>query len=97
MLSDLTKRISTDYGVLIKDSGIALRGTFLIDAQGIIRQKSINDLPVGRSVDETLRLIKAIQFFDVNGEVCPANWDPVKNKDTIIPNVEKSKAYFNKQ
>lgn len=68
MLSDLTKQISTDYDVLLKDAGVALRGLFIIDPNGIIRQKTINDLPVGRSIDETLRLLKAFQFFDKHGE-----------------------------
>lgn len=97
MLSDLTKKIATDYDVLIKDAGIALRGTFIIDPKGTIRQKSINDLPIGRSVDETLRLIKAVQFFEAHGEVCPANWDPEHNSDTIKPSVDASKEYFKKQ
>lgn len=93
----MTKQISCDYDVLLKDAGIALRGTYIIDPEGIIRQKTINDLPVGRSIDETLRLLTAIQFYEANGEVCPANWDPVKNKDTIKPNVVGSKDYFKKQ
>ena len=68
LLADLTKQISIDYDVLIKDAGIALRGLFIIDKEGVIRQKTINDLPVGRSVDETLRLIKAFQFVEKHGE-----------------------------
>lgn len=76
LLSDKNHSISKDYGVLIEEDGIALRGLFLIDPNGIIRQITINDLPVGRSVDETLRLIDAFQFTDKYGEVCPANWNP---------------------
>ncbi len=68
MLSDLTKQISKDYDVLIENAGISLRGTFIIDKNGIIRQKTVNDLPIGRSIDETLRLIKALQFFENHGE-----------------------------
>lgn len=68
LLADLTKKISTDYDVLIKEEGIALRGLYIIDPNGVIRQKTINDLPVGRSVDETLRLIEAIQHFEKHGE-----------------------------
>lgn len=64
----MTKQISKDYDVLIDGAGIALRGTFIIDKNGIIRQKTVNDLPIGRSVDETLRLIKALQFFENHGE-----------------------------
>lgn len=68
LLSDITKQISTDYDVLIKEEGIALRGLYIIDPNGVIRQKTVNDLPVGRSVDETLRLIQAIQHFEEHGE-----------------------------
>jgi len=76
IIADITKRISRDYGVLLEDQGIALRGLFIIDPEGILRQLSVNDLPVGRSVDETLRLVQAFQFHAKNGEVCPANWKP---------------------
>lgn len=68
LLSDLTKQISAEYGVLLEKEGIALRGLFIIDPNGIVRQITINDLPVGRSVDETLRLIKAFQFVEKHGE-----------------------------
>lgn len=68
LLADITKKISVDYDVLIKEQGIALRGLFIIDPNGVIRQKTVNDLPVGRSVDETLRLIQAIQHFEKHGE-----------------------------
>lgn len=67
ILSDLTKKISTDYNVLL-DGGISLRGSFLIDPKGVLRHVTINDLPVGRSVDEALRVIKAFQFYEKNGE-----------------------------
>lgn len=93
ILADLSKRISKDYGVLLKDVGISLRGLFIIDPKGIIRQITINDLPVGRSVDETLRLIQAFQFVDEHGEVCPAGWSP--GADTIKPS--DSLEYFEKQ
>jgi alkyl hydroperoxide reductase subunit AhpC len=77
MLSDITKQISRNYGVLIEDgedAGVAFRATFIIDGAGILRHKSISDLPVGRNVDETLRLVKAFQHTDIHGEVCPASW-----------------------
>lgn len=96
LLADLTKKIAADYGVLLEGAGIALRGLFIIDGNGTLRQITVNDLPVGRSVDETLRLIKAFQFVEKHGEVCPANWDPKKNADTIKPDVKGSKDYFNK-
>lgn len=77
LLSDLTKQISKDYDVLIEGAGIALRGTYIIDKNGIIRQKTVNDLPIGRSIDETLRLIKALQFFESHGEGL-LNWIRLK-------------------
>ncbi|KAI0698020.1 peroxiredoxin [Cytidiella melzeri] len=74
LIADRNQKISRDYGVLIEEEGIALRGLFIIDPKGILRQITVNDLPVGRSVDETIRLIKAFQFVEEHGEVCPANW-----------------------
>ncbi|XP_078736038.1 peroxiredoxin-4 isoform X2 [Lampetra fluviatilis] len=83
LLSDLTHQISKDYGVYLEDHGHTLRGLFIIDAKGILRQITMNDLPVGRSVDETLRLVQAFQYTDTHGEVCPAGWKP--GADTINP------------
>jgi len=94
LVSDFNKQISRDYGVLIEEAGIALRGLFIIDPSGVLRQMSINDLPVGRSVDETLRLIKAFQFVEKHGEVCPANWTP--DSPTIKPDPKGSLEYFDK-
>jgi len=87
-------KIARDYGVLLEDAGVALRGLFLIDPKGTLRQITINDLPVGRSVDETIRLIKAFQFVEEHGEVCPANWDEDKNNATIKPDPTASREYF---
>lgn len=92
MISDLNHRISRSYGVLLEDMGLALRGLFLIDGEGVIRHTVVNDLPLGRSVDEALRMVDALRFFEKNGEVCPANWRP--GEATINPDVEKSKAFF---
>jgi alkyl hydroperoxide reductase subunit AhpC len=75
LVSDLKRLISEAYGVLTED-GVALRGTFLIDKNGILRHVLINDLPLGRNIDESIRLIDALQFFEQHGEVCPANWKP---------------------
>lgn len=94
LLADKSGKISRDYGVYIEDEGITFRGLFIIDTKGNLRQITINDLPVGRSVDETLRLVQAFQFTDEHGEVCPANWRP--GKDTIKPSTDASKEYFNK-
>ncbi|KAL3309301.1 peroxiredoxin [Cichlidogyrus casuarinus] len=95
LLSDFTKKISRDYGILLEEPGIALRGLFVIDPKGIVRHSSVNDLPVGRSVDEVIRLVKAFQFFEKHGEVCPADWND--NKPTIKPDLKGSKEFFSKQ
>ncbi|XP_017768948.1 PREDICTED: peroxiredoxin-4 [Nicrophorus vespilloides] len=92
LLSDLTHSISKDYGVFLEDVGHTLRGLFIIDPKGTLRQITMNDLPVGRSVDETLRLVQAFQYTDKHGEVCPAGWKP--GQDTIIPNPIEKKKYF---
>src|SRR4051812_16583503 len=75
LVEDLTKSISSDYGVLLPE-GIALRGLFVIDKGGVVRHVTINDLPLGRSVDEVLRVLDALQHFEKHGEVCPADWKP---------------------
>ncbi|RMG99883.1 MAG: peroxiredoxin [Deltaproteobacteria bacterium] len=93
LISDINKDISRAYDVLI-DAGVALRGSFIIDPNGIVRHAGINDLPVGRSVKEALRLIKAFQYTDEHGEVCPADWED--GADTIVPDPEKAKEYFSK-
>jgi len=93
LLGDVSHKIASDYGVHT-DSGLSFRGLFIIDNKGILRQITINDFPVGRSVDETLRLVQAFQFVEKHGEVCPAGWKP--GSATIKPDVEKSKEYFSK-
>lgn len=95
ILADLTKQMSKDYGVLLEDAGHTLRGLFIIDGDSKLRQITMNDLPVGRSVDETLRLVQAFQYTDKHGEVCPAGWKP--GSDTIIPDPKEKLSYFNKQ
>ncbi|XP_042312952.1 peroxiredoxin-4 isoform X1 [Sceloporus undulatus] len=94
LLSDLTHQISKDYGVYLEDQGHALRGLFIIDDKKILRQITMNDLPVGRSVDETLRLVQAFQYTDKHGEVCPAGWKP--GSETIIPDPAGKLKYFGK-
>lgn len=93
LVADLTKKISSDYGVLL-EGGIALRGTFIIDQKGIVRASTIHDLPLGRSIEEALRVLDALQHFEKHGEVCPAGW--TKGAATIKPGVKESKAYFEK-
>ncbi len=78
MVADLTKQIARSYGVLLP-GGVALRGTFLIDKQGIVQSAHINNLPLGRNVDEALRLVDALQFHEEVGEVCPAGWQKGKS------------------
>ncbi|KAL6946454.1 cTPxI [Hanseniaspora osmophila] len=92
LLADTNHSLSRDYGVLIEEAGVALRGLFVIDPKGITRQITINDLPVGRSVDEALRLVEAFAWTDKNGSVLPCNWQP--GQATIKPSVEGSKEYF---
>jgi alkyl hydroperoxide reductase subunit AhpC len=92
LVADLNKSIARDYGVLIEDAGIALRGLFIIDPEGVIRAATVHDLPVGRNVDEVLRVIKAFQFVAKHGEVCPANWS--EGKATMKADPKGSKAYF---
>ena len=75
MVADMTKQIARDYDVLIEDQGVALRGTFLIDKEGVVRHQLVNDLPLGRNADEALRMVDALQFHEENGEVCPAGWN----------------------
>ncbi|KAG7883853.1 hypothetical protein KL938_002438 [Ogataea parapolymorpha] len=94
LLADTNHTLSRDYGVLIEEEGVALRGIFLIDPKGVLRQITINDLPVGRNVEESLRLLEAFQFTEIHGEVCPANW--TAGSDTIKPEVNKAKDYFSK-
>ena len=92
LLSDITHKISKDYGVYLEDNGHSLRGLFIIDDKGVLRQITMNDLPVGRSVDETLRLLQAFQYTDKHGEVCPAGWKP--GQATIIPDPKEKLKYF---
>ena len=91
LISDLNKQIARDYDVLLGDA-VALRGLFLIDTAGVVRHQVVNDLPLGRSVDETLRMVQALQYVEKNGEACPANWQ--EGKRTIKPNVTESKEFF---
>jgi peroxiredoxin (alkyl hydroperoxide reductase subunit C) len=78
LVGDLTKQIARDYGVLV-DESVALRGTFLIDAEGIVRHQLINDLNLGRNIDDVLRTLEALQHTERTGDVCPAGWEPGKS------------------
>lgn len=74
LVADLKKTIARDYDVLVDDS-VAFRGTFMIDKNGIVRHQIVNDLPLGRNVDEAIRMVDALNFHEENGEVCPAGWN----------------------
>lgn len=91
LLADLSKKIGCDYGVLL-DAGITLRGLFIISPEGKIAYEVVHDLGIGRNVDETLRVLEAIQTVQKTGEVCPANWK--KGGKTMKPDPVKSKEYF---
>jgi len=93
LVADLNKKISKDYGVLFGDA-VALRGLFLIDKEGKVRHSVVNDLPLGRSIDEALRVLDALQFVDTHGEVCPANWKD--GEDAMKPTQEGVSGYLAK-
>lgn len=92
ILADVTKSISRDYGVLDEAKGIALRGVFLINPDGVVQSETVNFFNVGRNVDEILRTLDAAQQAAKTGEVCPANWS--KGKETINP--KEASKYFEK-
>ena len=93
LVADISKQVSKDYDVLA-DMGIAFRGLFLIDKDGIVQHQLVNNLPLGRNVDEALRLVDALQFHEKNGEVCPANWK--EGEDGMQADPEGAQAYFSK-
>jgi peroxiredoxin (alkyl hydroperoxide reductase subunit C) len=93
LIADLKKEIARAYEVLDEEAGVALRGLFIIDPDGVIMHSTINNLPVGRSVDETLRVLQAFQYVQSHpDEVCPANWQP--GEKTMNPDPVKSKEFF---
>lgn len=93
LVADLNKSISEAYGVLLPD-GIALRGLFLIDKEGIVRHALVNDLPIGRSVAEAIRVLDALQFTEKYGDVCPANWQ--QGEEAMKPSAEGVADYLAK-
>jgi len=108
LVSDLSKSISENYGVLageydynekgemeFRGAPVAYRGLFLIDKEGVVRHQLINDLPLGRSVDEAIRIVDALQYFEENGEVCPANWK--KGEEAMKPTQEGVANYLGKK
>ena len=93
LVADLNKKITYDYGVM-HEAGIAFRGLFLIDKEGVVQHQVINNLPLGRNIEEALRMVDALQFHENNGEVCPANWK--SGEDGMKPDPSGSKTYFDK-
>lgn len=93
LVADLTKRIARDYDVLVNEA-VAFRGTFMIDKKGVVRHQVINDLPLGRNVDEALRMLDALNFHEENGDVCPAGWN--RGADGMKPNAAGVASYLNK-
>lgn len=94
LLADLNKNMARNYGVLLEDAGIALRGLFIIDDKDTVVHSTINHLGVGRNVEEVLRLVEAFQYTAKHGEVCPANWN--KGADSMKPDPKGSQTWFNK-
>ncbi len=92
IVSDLNKTISRDYDVLIEGAGIAYRGLFLLDKDHVVRHQVVNDLPLGRNVSETLRMVDALQFTEKYGEVCPANWN--QGDKSMKPTTEGLEEFF---
>lgn len=91
LLSDLGRKVSLSYGVLNED-GVALRALVVIDPSGVVQHATVNNLSVGRSVDETLRVIQASQLASISGDVCPADWKP--GDETITPDAYGARRYF---
>ncbi len=93
LVADLSKSISSDYDVLFDDA-VALRGLFLIDKEGVVRHQLVNDLPLGRSVEEAIRVLDALQFVEEHGDVCPANWK--QGEEAMKPTAEGVAEYLAK-
>ncbi|MDP6523625.1 MAG: peroxiredoxin [Kiritimatiellia bacterium] len=93
LVADLSKSISREYDVLFNEA-VALRGLFLIDKEGIVRHQIVNDLPLGRNVDEALRILDALQFTEEHGDVCPANWKD--GEEAMTPTADGVAAYLAK-
>ncbi len=91
LVADLTKSIARDYDVLVNDA-VAFRGTFLIDKNGVVRHQLVNDLPLGRNIDEAIRMVDALLFHQEHGEVCPAGWS--KGKKGMKASTEGVAAYL---
>lgn len=94
LVADITKSIARDYDVLVNEA-VALRGSFLIDKQGVVRHQVVNDLPLGRNINEMLRMIDALQYCEEHGEVCPAGWE--EGRKAMKPSAEGVAEYLAKE
>ncbi len=92
IIADINKNIAADFDVLVENEGVSYRGLFLIDRTGTVRHQVVNDLPLGRSIDEALRMLDSLIFFEDHGEVCPANWQ--QGKKSMQPTNEGLEKYF---
>ncbi|MCF7801378.1 MAG: peroxiredoxin [Candidatus Marinimicrobia bacterium] len=92
MIADFTKDIGRQFDVLVEDSGVALRGTFLIDKEQVLQHATINNLDLGRNIHETLRMVDALQYTEEHGEVCPAEWE--SGQKALDPSKDGLKVYF---
>ncbi len=92
MVADINHTICQSYGVEHPSAGVALRGAFLIDEKGVVRAQVVNDLPIGRNIDELLRLVDALQFVEEHGEVCPAGWQ--KGEKAMKPSIKGVAEYL---
>ena len=93
LIADFNKTVAQDYGILLP-GGMALRGTFIIDKEGIVQSQVVNNLPLGRNIDETLRTLRALQFCEQHGEVCPANWN--EGDRGMRPTAEGLETFFDR-
>ena len=94
MVADVKHDIAKAYGIEHPEAGVALRASFLIDKNGVVRHQVVNDLPLGRNIDEMLRMVDALQFHEEHGEVCPAQWS--KGKEGMKDNPEGVASYLKK-
>ena len=92
MVADTKHGICQQYGIEHPEAGVAFRATFLIDKQGVVRSEIVNDLPIGRNIDEFIRLVDALQYVEEHGEVCPANWQ--QGKPSMKPTSEGVAKYL---
>lgn len=92
MIADVSHAITKAYDVEVEGAAVAYRGTFLIDKAGVVRHQTVNDLPLGRNMDELIRMVDALQFFEEHGEVCPAGWN--KGSKGMTANAQGVAAYL---